>query len=1163
MIDPIADAPERERAATTFDRNVVVTAGAGTGKTTLLINRLIHLLMKEPRPLKVTEIVALTFTNKAADEIRIRLRSRLRGLLEAASEESRGEARGLMERYRLEKDQIDSRAREALAGMEKGEIGTIHSFASRLLRLYPVEAGVDPQFQEDEGIRFERHFKEKWEAWLDREIGVRSLRKEAWKTILRRVSLDQITELVRLLCSEIIPLNQLEELSAEPAIPLLLRNWISGLERAASRLSARFPGERNIEKMTRAAQKIFREILADPVLKREALKEEIDLLLSGKSPGAVKGWDESEMEEAGELIRAAKGLVRADSGLIGSLIGLVLPFVKTCRESFLRGGYISFDGLLVRARNLVRDHRPVREELKRSFQAILIDEFQDTDPLQYEILLYLAEAPGEGAGNWREVRLEPGKLFVVGDPKQSIYAFRRADIEAYLDVVKGIIESQNGIHCPLRVNFRSHSGILDVVNGVFDPLMIFREGVQPSYVPIHPPSEKPSDPAYPFRRVEVRKIAPSGEKLDAQTARRFEAESISEWLSKEVLGKALIPGKGGEPAAVEPGDVAVLMRSLSEVREILETFRKRNIRYVVEGEKDFYSTQEVVQAINLLRALIDPHDTLALAGVLRSPVGGLSDLELYELKKENLLDYRLMALPDAEFNKERLGPARELYTLLYRLHREIPTLQVGEAVGRVLDEIPVRVIAARGYKGEQAIANLEKIRRLAESMGEEGGGTLKETVSMLEQGFLEKRSEPENPLVEEHVNAVRIMSIHKAKGLEFPVVILPGCQSGIKGSEGKGVEADFDWSANLTGIKIGDISNPASVFLSEKKRVREKEEQKRVLYVAMTRPREHLMISFASTGKRQGGSFLAMLEASAGELEKEHESRALPVGKGEVHLTLVRESPLTPPVFGSLARNDLSAIDPKTGWVDEEPEWEPYLKRWDDRQVFYKKAAGRPLFLTPTLLQKREAEKREPPDQRGKNRGSGSPGALIGELIHRFLQQWDFKKPIEGYQADLTPLLSKWLKPGSGHAVRPVFGSIARNDLSAIDPPAVQQEIIGILDLFFASEPYQEISSSTILGKEIPLLMAWGDQIMEGVIDLLYEREGNLYAADYKTDRVKKEDLLRTVEKYHHQAEVYSQAISRSLQREVTAFKFIFLRLGESFPQERGLWKNPVPTIHP
>ncbi|MBI3605605.1 MAG: UvrD-helicase domain-containing protein [Nitrospirae bacterium] len=1128
MIDPIADAPERERAATTFDRNVVVTAGAGTGKTTLLINRLIHLLMKEPRPLKVTEIIALTFTNKAADEIRTRLRSRLRGLLEAASEESREEARELMERYRLEKDQIDARVREALAGMEKGEIGTIHSFASRLLRLYPVEAGVDPQFQEDEGIRFERHFKEKWEAWLDREIGVRSLRKEAWKTILRRVSLDQITELVRLLCSEIIPLNQLEELSVESAISLLLRNWLFGLERAASKLSARFPGERNIEKMIRASQKIFREILADPVLKKEVLKEEIDLLLSGKPPGAVKGWDESEVEEAGELIRAAKGLVRADSGLIGSLIGLVLPFVKTCRESFLRGGYISFDGLLVRARNLVRDHRPVREELKRSFQAILIDEFQDTDPLQYEILLYLAEAPGEGAGNWREVRLEPGKLFVVGDPKQSIYAFRRADIEAYLDVVKGIIESQNGIHCPLRVNFRSHSGILDVVNGVFDPLMIFREGVQPSYVPIHTPSEKPSDPAYPFRRVEVRKIIPSGEKFDAQTARRFEAESISEWLSKEVLGKALIPGKGGEPAAVEPGDVAVLMRSLSEVREILEAFRKRNIRYVVEGEKDFYSTQEVVQAIDLLRALIDPHDTLALAGVLRSPVGGLSDLELYKLKKENLLDYRLMALPDAKFDKERLGPARELYTLLYRLHREIPTLQVGEAVGRVLDEIPVRIIAARGYKGEQAIANLEKIRRLAESMGEEGGGTLKETVSMLEQGFLEKRSEPENPLVEEHVNAVRIMSIHKAKGLEFPVVILPGCQSGVKGSEGKGVEADFDWSANLTGIKIGDISNPASVFLSEKKRVREKEEQKRVLYVAMTRPREHLMISFASTGKRQGGSFLTMFEASAGELEKEAESRALPVGRGEVRLTLVRESSLGHPI-GPAGKKSRERIE-------EDPEWETYLKRWDDRQAFYNRAAGRPLFLTPTLLQKREAEKKEPPDRRGKTEGSGSPGPLIGELVHRFLQQWDFKKPIEGYRADLTPLLSKWLKTGS-----------------AIDPHAVYQEIIGILDLFFASEPYQEISSSVILGREVPLLMAWGDQIMEGVIDIIYEREGNLYAADYKTDRVKKEDVARTVEKYHHQAEVYSQAVSRTLQREVTAFKFIFLRLGESFPVKPSL----------
>ena len=122
---------------------------------------------------------------------------------------------------------------------------------------------------------------------------------------------------------------------------------------------------------------------------------------------------------------------------------------------FVHEGFISFDGLLIRARNLVRDHLRVREELKRQYRTILIDEFQDTDPIQYEILLYLAEQSGNSATNWRKVKLTPGKIFVVGDPKQSIYAFRRADIEAYLEVVEKIIKAQNGIECRLLTNFRS------------------------------------------------------------------------------------------------------------------------------------------------------------------------------------------------------------------------------------------------------------------------------------------------------------------------------------------------------------------------------------------------------------------------------------------------------------------------------------------------------------------------------------------------------------------------------------------------------------------------------------------------------------------------------------------------------------------------------------
>ena len=170
------DEADRRAAVATFDRNLVVTAGAGTVKTTLLIDRLVHLLLRNPEPLQITEIVALTFTNKAADEMKVRLRQRLQALVDIRldqtpadeiEEKTRREAESLIDSYRLSKSEMDERVHEALRNLERSDIGTIHSFAANLLRLYPLEAGVDPQFHEDEGAAFERLFDDEWNLWLD------------------------------------------------------------------------------------------------------------------------------------------------------------------------------------------------------------------------------------------------------------------------------------------------------------------------------------------------------------------------------------------------------------------------------------------------------------------------------------------------------------------------------------------------------------------------------------------------------------------------------------------------------------------------------------------------------------------------------------------------------------------------------------------------------------------------------------------------------------------------------------------------------------------------------------------------------------------------------------------------------------------------------------
>jgi len=1126
----LPDAPERERAATTFDRNVVVTAGAGTGKTRLLVDRLVNLLMRDPE-VKLTQIVALTFTNKAANEMKMRLRERLESYIAARldgapaspkDEEIHGELRALMERYHLSKGRLDRRALEALRQVERSEIGTIHSFAATLLRLYPMESGVDPQFIEDDGTRFERLFDELWGVWLDQELSRQSSRQEEWKGVLRKIGLGEIKALASSLCSETVDLQRLSAIAHGEKIPQPIFAWLKSLEEKASLLLERHPEERSNEKLVRASHAILQIFLRSGDPGGYGLIESDRALLSGNISKKLKGWPEEDVAEAQEIVRAARALCQVDDSLSRGLCDLLIPFAENFREAFTREGMISFDGLLARARTLVRDCPTVREALKRRYQAILIDEFQDTDPIQYEILIYLAEEIGRQAKDWRKVKLTPGKIFVVGDPKQSIYAFRRADIEAYLEVVEKIIKAQNGIECRLSANFRSHGKILDVVNGVFDRLIQPRDGLQPDYVAIEPAPRKSTDDGQsplPFRKVAIRKVRGEDEKPDTETARRLEAESLARWLEEDVLGKAEIVDENGTKIVVQPKHVAILLRKLTDVHYYLEPLRRRGLRYVIEGERHFYAVQEIIDAVNLLRAIDNPHDKLALVGVLRSPLGGLTDAEIYELHRQRLLDYQAAERFKGN-QKTTFSNVKELYELLSRLHREIRTLPVGEAIARIFDSALVRLLAAATFHGEQAVANLEKLRQQAELMGREGLSTLKEVVTRLGSRVLEIKEEAESALAEENLDAIRILSIHKSKGLEFPVVVLAGCHTVLKQAGDREPAVLQDWSTGLAGLRAESHWSLAGLYIAEKARLREEEEQKRVLYVAMTRAREHLMISCAPAERSRAGSYLSLLEETLNEeIAARNESHLITAGDGTIELQVVRESLSPPGRARTTAREEPLQMD-----------WQSYARLWQQRARECESALRTPLFLTPTLLKLREAELTEALPEREKLSVSSELPLLIGELTHRFLENWDFGDDPAEFRARLEPLLDKWIEPKQ-----------------QANREQLQRELEEILASFFSSGAYRELSSSQILGREVPLLIPWDGRIMEGVIDLLYEREGQLFLADYKTDRVEKKDLSQHAENYRYQVEIYSEAARRSLKRDVAGFKLVFLRLGETF----------------
>lgn len=1099
----IGDRHSRLAAETTFDRNVVVVAGAGTGKTTLLVNRLINLLMKEPDPVPVTQIVALTFTNKAAAEMKTRLRERLAALA-AGSDAADGGAvssSDLCERYGISAETVGRRANAALRDLDKAQVGTLHGFAAHLLRLYPLESGVDPAFVEDDGLRFEEHFTRHWDLWVDRELGPHGTRHASWRMVLAGAGLEQIAGTARALCSELVELPRLRRHAEQADVPAPLRRWLGeARERAAALLAAHErPKRRKVEHMLAAAERLFArsaENSADPAA---GLSEDERQMLRKDLGDGVAGWNEDDFEEAERLIKTAQRLLTVDHRYFAALLSLLAPFVDTVRTSFLASGWLSFDGLLSRARALLHDHPSVRERIKRDYRAVLVDEFQDTDPVQYEILLYLAERTGASAGAWQDVQLTPGKLFIVGDPKQSIYAFRRADIEAFDRVVEKI-RAEGGVVQTLTTNFRSDAAVIEPINELFDRLFLRREHVQPQNVRL---DVRPNRPPGAGAGVRLRIVRPSNqeEEFDAAGATRAEADALAAWLKEQVLTKP----------SVKPGHVALLFRALTHAELYLEALRRHDVPYITDGEKHFFRRQEVIDLVNVLRVLDNPHDDIAMAGILRSALGGMTDRDLYEGRRAGAFDYRSLDHIRG-WSHPRAESLRRLYGHLADLHRAVGRRPLAEAVQSVFDRLPLLELAAASLHGEQAAANLTKIRQIAASLADRPHVTFSGFVDLMVARLDEQPDEAESALAEESVEAVRVLTIHKAKGLEFPIVVLPGLHQG-GGRERAAPPVLYDWSSGAYGVALGDRCTMAAALVRERSRQREEAERRRVLYVGMTRAKELLVLSGGAAARAAGDSVLGLL-ASAGEGEiGSPETAAIRVGRTSIPHEAIPAPERRP--FRPLSRSGETA--PPVDVARTTEIWRRREERWN-------LARTTPTHMTPSALM--AAGKRRPFTDG--TAGGQDHALLFGVLAHRVLQNWDFA-------SDASALDS-------------AIDSVCQVEDAGPDGPILADRLRSLFHSFLESEPYASLRRATILGREVPFLMSWPRQgvgcLMEGVLDVLYRLDGRVWIADYKTDSVTAAEAAARAERYREQADVYKEAAARALQVPSVSFQLIFLRPG-------------------
>jgi ATP-dependent helicase/nuclease subunit A len=1106
-----------------LDRNIVIEASAGTGKTYTLVQTILQALFQKNLPME--SLVALTFTKKAAGEMKERIAAKLQEITAAEAIDESWRVWG------LPLDSLKDRARAALETIDRASIGTIHSYAFSLLKRFPLESGISPEAEvDDKGVKADEMFEEDWPKWLRQQLSAqsagRSTQENSWLEVLERVSLKDIRDLARRLSDFDIPLEclPLSDANLKQAIEPFLKN--------ARQFAATKPEKLKSTQIAAAIEEVLSSFLAPSPVGRmgegrdegphpnplppsagegEVSKDTLSLL--DETPTGSKEWPPEDLQRLKTIRAVALNLLRKGDRTLALTTGLLKPFITAFRGRQLSEGYLSNNALLVLARDLVANNLGARETLKKQIRLIFIDEFQDTDPLQGELLLFMAEELGQDAKHWQKVKLEPGKLFIVGDPKQSIYRFRGADIGAYASITKLVLD-QGGIRHTLDESYRSHAQILHVVNAAFEPLIQEKHPISPAYQPLVPRRQKTDE----NHVVEIR-LASSKDPQTSEDALEKEARDAAVWITTAVTEKRWLFK-----------DIALIFRSTPSMTPFIDALRAADIPFVVEGERYFYQTPEVTDVLNLLRVVDDPKNRIALAGFLRSPLGGFTDAELALLQEKNGLKLH-QPLP-----KELDGAAHSgAWERLRKLHSRAGRQPLKQVLTHVYEDTYLMELAARSYHRDQTIANLFKLKRLMESLAEEGETTLHGLLAKIDRYREDDRLEGESPLADDTFDAVRLLTIHKAKGLEFPVVWLPGLHRGGQNHRpSQEIGVRYDWGTHQLGLTIpGKARNIADFALDAEGRARDEAEELRVLYVAMTRPRDTLILSGGTNLKRPSkGSFLSLLGAAWNlDLDKLKDGE---LKVGETTVTLRKFTERASP-----------AVAPKRegGWLDS---LNPgaLAKTWQEREKNCEKAMESRLLLTPSGLN----------DNAGRGARDSGEGIFheelpppasrvprpefLGSLIHRFLEHWDFKCEKCDMPARLRVVANHYLA-SLGLLVKPFPDpKIGKGEENPKDLIELVEEAQRLLADFIDSDDYEDIKKSTILGREVPFFYATGPAVMRGAIDILYRTKGGqLVIGDYKTGLRTEDSEL----KYSAQGSAYAEAVSRALG-EKAIFKLIYLR---------------------
>ena len=874
-VKTLPDADARRLIATALDETLIVEAAAGTGKTTELVGRIVAILAENRAP--VDKIVAVTFTEKAAGELKLRLRERL--------DRERAMTEDPERRHRLD---------EALTGLEEAHISTIHGFCADLLRERPVEAHIDPLFEVLTEPAAARLFEDAFGRWLQEQLADPP---EGVRRALRRTAFGGDDGPVDRLRKAAWDLTQWRDFTAswtrhafdrdqDVADTVKLLHATADLTRnPQSRNDPLYvctePARRSSDDI--ALQQNFADSGSLDLDGWEAALVDLsrDRVLAnvrhGRGAMFKDGVARDEVVRALEELRSRLDRFRmeADADLAALLQQELRGAIQRYESMKARAGALDFLDLLVLARDLVRENPQVRRSFQQRFTRIFVDEFQDTDPLQAEILLLLA-ADDNDETDWRRARPAPGRLFLVGDPKQSIYRFRRADVGIYRDVCAQL-EAQGARLVHLNTSFRGVPELQACVNAAFAPVMTGDPlTLQADYVKLAPDRpalpRQPAIVALPVPKPYAKRYV-SGVSIDQSLPPAVGA--FIDWLIT-ASGWKVTERSGTAPVAIAAKHICVLFRRFISwqtdvTRPYVEALEARGVAHVLVGGKAFHAREEIEAIRAALAAVEWPDDELSVFATLRGPFFAIGDEELLEwahrfgrqtetgFRRHVFHPYRVPDVFTADVPQElgHLRPIAGALHVLKRLHKRRNYVPVSETLHELLRATRAHVGLALRTGGEQALANVRHVSELARQYELDGGISFRGFVDELRTAA-DTAQAAEAPLLEEDSDGVRMMTVHKAKGLEFPVVILadPTCKL-ARPEAGRWI----DPAANLCAIKLGGWA-PTDLLLHDAEEAsRDHAEGQRLAYVAATRARDLLVVPVIGDEVYEGGWLDPMMPA--------------------------------------------------------------------------------------------------------------------------------------------------------------------------------------------------------------------------------------------------------------------------------------------------------------